>query len=131
MMEAYDVAAKSRTSDVILESLNGLNLRKNAGVLGGTELSALIAQIGDLFANKIKQGKVSDDIIESFETHLTQFTGENKDKFFVFPHEELERGSKIALESIDFAQENIQQRNISAQPVMDADSYERTFRKLG
>lgn len=131
MMGTYEVATGNRPSDIIFESLNGFNSRKNAGVLKENELSNLISQIGDLFANKVKQGKVSDEVIESFESHLTQFTGENKDKFFAFPHEDLERGTKIALESVDFAREEVQKRNVSAQPVMDADSYERTFRRLG
>ena len=131
MMETYEVATGNRPSDVIFESLNGFNSRKNAGVLKGTEFSNLIVQIGDLFANKVKQGKVNEDIIDSFETHLTQFMGENKDNYFAYPHEELERGTKIALESVDFAKEEVQKRNVSAQPVMDADSYERTFRRLG
>ena len=131
MMGTYEVAVVNRPIDIILESLNGFNSRKNAGVLKGTELSSLIVQIGDLFANKVKQGKVTKDEIESFESHITQFQGENKDKYFAYPHEELDRGTKIALESIDFAREEVKKRNVSAQPVMDADSYERTFRRLG
>ena len=131
MIESYDVSAKGRPSDVILDSINGLNSRKNTGALNKNELSNIIIHIGDLFANKIKQGKVSEDEIEAFESHITQFTGENKDKYFSHSHSDLDRGAKSALESIDFAREELEKRNSYAQPVMDAESYERTFRKLG
>ena len=131
MMDTLDVGAKGRPSDIILESLNGLNLRKNTGVLEQTELSSMIVYIGDLFANKIKQGKVSEDVIDSFESHLTQFLGENKDKYFTYPHKDLDRGTKSALESIDFAKEELERRSTYAQPVMDAESYDKPFRKLG
>ena len=131
MINELEISQQSRPSDIILESLNGLNLRKNTGVLNQTELSEIIIQIGDLFANKIKQGKVNEDQIESFEAHITHFMGPNKDKYFTFAHEDLERGTKSALESIDFAKETLERRKNFAQPVMDAESYDKTFRKLG
>jgi hypothetical protein len=131
MINTFDVRASERKSDVILNSLNRLHDAKQSGALVRDEFSKILVSVGDLFANKIKQGKVREDEIESVEAHLTGFVAENNDKYFSFPHTELDRASKTVLESIDFARQAVEKRNEYAQPVMDAESYERTFRKLG
>jgi len=131
MINTFDVRASERKSNVILDSLNRLHDAKQSGALVRDEFSKILVYVGDLFANKIKQGKVTEDEIESVEAHLTGFTGENSDKYFSFPHEDLDRASKTVLESIDFARQAVEKRNEYAHPVMEADSYERTFKKLG
>lgn len=131
MINAFDVKASERKSDAIFSSLNRLHDAKLSGALTSDEFSKILVSVGDLFANKIKQGKVTEDEIESVEAHLTGFIGENSDKYFSFPHTDLKGASKTVLESIDFARQAVEKRNEYAQPVMDADSYETTFRKLG
>lgn len=131
MINTYDVKASMRKSEIIFDSLNRLNTSKQTGGLKDTELSNLIVCIGDVFANKIKQGKVTVEEIESAESYLTGFIGENKDKYFSYPHRDLDRAAKSFFEGNDFAKEELEQRNQYAQPVMDAESYERTFKKLG
>jgi hypothetical protein len=131
MINTFDVKASERRSDVVFSSLNRLYDAKLSGALVRDELSKILVSVGDLFANKIKQGKVNEDDIESVEVYLTGFTGENSDKYFSFPHTDLDRASKTVLESIDFAKQAVDKRNEYAHPVMEADSYERTFRRLG
>lgn len=131
MIEAYDVRDEGRMADVILNSLNGMYDRKNAGALGKDEFASNIINSCDLIANYIEQGKMSNENIESAENHLTHLLGEDRDKYYAHPHKDLARAGKTGLESIYFAKEKLEQRNIAAQPVMDAESYEKTFRKLG
>ena len=131
MISTFDIRDKGRMCDVILNSLNGMHDRKAAGALGEDEFSGIIINTGDLIANSIKQGKMNENDIESVEVHLTQFLGDNSDKYFSYPHKDLRRAGKTALESIDFAKDELEKRNQFAQPVMDADSYTKTFRKLG
>ena len=86
---------------------------KLSGALRADEFSKTIIYISDLFANKIKQGKLNDEEIESAETYLTGFVGENKDKYFSLQHDDLDRAAKIFLEGNAIALETIQERNIS------------------
>ena len=120
-----------RKSDDIFNSLNRLNDAKQSGSLQDTELSSLIISVGDVFANKIKQGKVTEEEIESANLHLSGFTGKNKDKYFSYPHRDLDRAAKSFIEGAYMAEEELNERMGYAQPVMDAESYEKTFRKLG
>ena len=120
-----------RKSDEIFNSLNRLNIAKQTGGLDDTELSNLIVSIGDVFANKVKQGKVSEDEIESACIHLSGFEGKNGDKYFAFPHKDLDRASKSFIEGVYMAKDEADKRAEYSQPVMEAESYERTFRKLG
>ena len=131
MIDTYDVKDSMRKSDVIFYSLNGLHGRKISGTIAKNEFANNLINIGDIFANLIKRGKVSEEVIESYESHITQFLGDNRDKYFSYPHEELERAGKANLEGIYFAKEEQEKRSSYAQPVMNAESYERTFKKLG
>ena len=78
------ITGGSFISSDIFNSLNRLNDAKQSGSLQDTELSSLIISIGDVFANKIKQGKVTEEEIESANLHLSGFTGKNKDKYFSY-----------------------------------------------
>ena len=131
MINTYDVRNQGRLCDVILNSLNGMHDRKSAGALDGQEFANIIVNTGDLLANGIKLGKIKDEDIESVESYLTQFLGENCNNYFDHPHQDLSRAGKTALESIDFAREELEKRSQFSQPVMDVDSYTKTFRKLG
>ena len=71
--------------DVILDSLNRFHDAKLSGGLKEEELSNIIIPTGDVFANKVKKGKVNDETIESYKLLLSQFLGPNKDKYFAFP----------------------------------------------
>ena len=131
MIESYDVKEGMRKSDVIFYMLNGFHGRKISGMVSKTEFADNLINIGDIFANQVRKGKVSKETVESYKSHISQFSGENKDKYFAYPHEGLDRVYKTTNESIYFAEEEAEKRNSYAQPVMDADSYDRTFRKLG
>lgn len=131
MINSFAVKGQNRVSDSIFDSFNRFHEAKSSGALRRDELSKILILVGDLFANKIKQGKVSKEEIESLESHLSGFNGENSDKYFAFPHEDLKVAAKSVLEGNDFALQSVEQRMQAAQPVMEADSYERTFRKLG
>ena len=131
MISTFDVRDSGRKSDEILNSLNGLHDRKLNGTLVYTEFSDNIINVTDLIANNIKLGKMSEEEIEDVEILLTHLVSENSDKYYSFPHGDLKRAGKTALESIDFAKDEMEKRNQFAQPVMDADSYAKTFRKLG
>ena len=131
MIEAYDVRNSGRKSDCILNSLNGLHDRKLAGALARDEFANNIIDVSDLVANAIKIGKVGKEDIESVELHLTHLISDNADKYYSHPHTDLQRAGKTSLESIDFAKAKLNERYSYSQPVMDADSYTKTFRKLG
>ena len=131
MINTFDVKASMRKSDEIFDGLNRLYDAKLSGGLQESELSSIIVSIGDVFAKTVENGKQASDNIESFESHLTQFLGENRDKYFNFSHKDLSRATKTCLEGIDIAQAKLQQRNEYAQPVMSAESYESNFKRLG
>ena len=131
MINTFALKGQNRVSDGIFESFNRFHDAKQTGALRRDELSKLLVTVGDLFANKIKQGKVSKEEIESLESHLTGFVGENSDKYFAFPHEDLKMAAKSVLEGNDFALQTVEQRYQAAKPVIEAESYERTFRRLG
>lgn len=119
-----------RPSDVILESINRLYDAKLSGAIREEELSKIIVLEGDLFANKIKQGKVSNNEIEQTEAFLTGFIGENKDKYFSLKHKDLDRASKMFLEGDFFALEDQRKRSISASPIFEETDYKQGFRKI-
>lgn len=91
-------------TDVILSSLNRLNEAKQTGGLQDTEFANIIGSIGKLAANKIEHDNVNEDEIDSLKAHLTGFTGENSDKYFSFPHKDLDKASKVFIERINRAQ---------------------------
>ena len=133
MIDTYDVKAGMSNTDLVFESLNRIHDAKLSGALKETELSNNLILTGDIFANKIKQGKVSDDVIDSYKEYISQFLRPNKDKFFAFPHKDLDVATKTNYESIEFAEEEKEKRNLYSQPSMsqeERDSYTKGFRKL-
>lgn len=96
----------SRT-DTIWKCYNRLHISKLTGGLGQTEFSDLITNICDVYANAIKQGKISIENQESFESFLSQFLGKNKDNYYDFPHKGLDTAAKKGLEGNLFARDEI------------------------
>lgn len=131
MTNTYDVKAGMRKSDEIFDALNRLCDAKQSGSLQENEFSNLIVSIGDVFAKSVENGKQTADNIDSFEAYLTQFLGKNADKYFNFPHSDLEMAAKTCLEGLDIAQSKFEQRSAYAQPVMSAESYKSNFKRLG
>jgi len=130
-----DIKSNLRHSDEILLKYNKFLIGKQTGGISDTEYSDILINIGDLFANQIKQGKVSADVIDSYKSFIDQFVGENKDNYFDFPHKGLDYAGKTNFESIEFAKEVlVEKRNMYEQPSMkmeQRDSYSLGFRKLG
>ena len=131
MTVTYDVKPSERKSDIIFNSINRFYDAKLSGGLNDVELSKVIVLIGDLFANQIKQEKQTEDSIESFESYLDGLDGPNADSYFAHIHKNLDSAVKSVLEGNDFAKQELEQRREYAQPVMSAESYTKTFRKLG
>lgn len=115
-----------RTSDVILNSLNRIYEAKLNGALETDELSKIIVLTGNLFASKIKQGKVSNDEIEQTEAFITDLN----QVYFSYEHTDLDKASKIFLEGDYAALDYANSRSLYAQPVKSASEYESGFIKL-
>ena len=131
MIDTYDVKDSMRKTDIIWDSFNKLLIGKQTGGIGATEFSELLINIGDVFANQVKRGKVNNDDIISYKSYISQFLGKNVDKYFAFPHEGLKTATETTYESISFAKEDLYQRNLEARPVMSSDNYEKGYKKLG
>ena len=133
MINTYDVKDSIRETDKIWNSYNKISIGKQTGGLGKNEFSDLLINIGEVFANLIRQGKVNSETIESYKSHISQFSGENKDNYFAFPHEGLARVPKVSFESIDFAYDTVENRNMYAPSMSqeERESYTKGFRKLG
>lgn len=119
------VRAENRVSDVIWDSFNRLHDAKFNGALKSTELASLLEKIGSVFANTIKKGKVSEEGIEDFEKELLS------EDCFSIKHDNLNRAKRAIQEGNDFAMQELEQKQEYAKPVLNADSYEKTFKKLG
>ena len=118
-------------TDTILHMTNWINEAKTKGIELKDSLSITLRKLGELGANNIKKGKMSEDSIEQAEIYMTQFTGENKDKFLSHPHEDLNVAASDFLRNFEQAKNYRREREIAAQPVMDAESYTKEFKKLG
>lgn len=131
MINALDVRYEGRKSDAILNSLNGMHDRKLAGALSSEEFCNNIINTSDLISNCIKNGKIPVDEIESIEVLLTHLLSDDAGKYYHYHHKDYKRAGKTSLESIDIAKEQVIQRQQEAKPVMNAESYTKTFKKLG
>lgn len=98
---------EKRQSDVIFDMLNRINEGKKNGSLRPNELAKTLVLVGDLGANKIKQGKMDEDSIEAFEATFPKIN------YFDYNHKGIEQAYKTAMESIDIAKENNNQRNMN------------------
>ena len=118
-------------TDTILHMTNWINEAKTKGIELKDSLSITLRKLGELGANNIKKGKMSEDSIEQDEIHMTQFTGENADKYFSHPHEDLNVAASDFLRNFVQAKNYQRERQIAARPVMNEESYTKEFKKLG
>lgn len=123
----FEGRLNDRVSNVILESLNRMPDAKQNGVLGPYELSDIIVLEGDLFANKIRQGKVSVDEQESAEAFVIGF---NSDKYFEYHHKGMNRAGKAFLEGDFFAREDHERMHRSTIQREEEISYRNGFKRL-
>ena len=117
---------KERPSDLILNSLNRLYDAKLSGALKNDELSKIMILEGDMFASKIKQGKINVDEVESFESFISGFTKDTKDNYFSYQHTDLDRAAKMILEGNDMALE----QGLRYSQTVESPNYTKGFRKL-
>lgn len=128
----FESRLKDRTPNVILNSLNRMHDAKISGVMIPDELSKILVLSGNLFANKIVQGKVSQDEIESEESFVTGFLGKNKDNYFNNKHVDLDKAARIILEGNFVALEKLERKNKFTQSLYEEEDYEnynKGFRK--
>ena len=128
----FESRLKSRYSDEIFEILNQMHDAKISGVLVPDQLSKELVLVGNVFANKIVQGKVSQDEIESAESFVTGFLGKNKDNYFNNRHVDLDKSARIFLEGNFVALEKLERKNKFTQSIFEEEDYEdynKGFRK--
>lgn len=128
----FESRLKGRQSDEIFEILNQMHDAKNSGVLSPDQLSKVIVLEGNLFANKIRQGRVSQDEIESAEAFVTGFIGKNRNNYFNNKHVDLDKSAKIFLEGNFVALEELSRKNKFTKSVFEEEDYEdynKGFRK--
>ena len=114
-----------RPSDIILNSLNRLSSAKKTAALKPEEFSKLIEVVGDLAANKIKQGKMTEEQIDSLLSY------DNLDyRYFSLPHKDLEEAFKRFSEGIYMAQEQRGLRFFQAKQVFKESDYRPGFKRL-
>ncbi len=101
---------ESKPTDVILNSLNRLNIGKQTGALKNTEFSELLVHTGDLVANAIKFGKITEDDVDSIESFVTQFKGENANNYFAYNHEGLKEAATTFIEGDTIALQTYEER---------------------
>ena len=93
----------SRPSNDVLESLNRFYEAKLTGAVNPREFPEILIRVGDLCANKAKQGKMSTDDIESVQSLISSFTGKNADNYFSIKHEGLPEAAATFIEGMDMA----------------------------
>ena len=82
----------------ILSRLNRLYEAKLSGGLDKKELAEEIIKVGDLIANSIRIGKISDNnVIEDIESHLPN------QKYFRFSHEGINEANNTVKEGIEMS----------------------------
>ena len=62
--------SSDRVSNVIFNSINRFYDAKLSGALKSDELAKIITLEGQIFANQIRSGKVTEEEIEAFETQI-------------------------------------------------------------
>lgn len=112
MIDVYgyrDTVESSTPKDVILNSLNRLNIGKQTGALKSTEFPLLLVHTGDLVANAARIGKINEETVDTVESdYISQFKGENANNYFDQNYEGLQEaaitfieGDAIALQAAE------------------------------
>ena len=118
---------KDRPTDIFFDLINYNLEAKENNVSKGDEFPKALLILGDLAANRIKQGKMTQDDIDNIEAYMTCFTGPYKDHYLSRSYPELERTAKTVLEGIYVASEVLDRRNIQASPVQSGNSLRKTI----
>lgn len=124
MINTFDVKAGERPTNVVCEMFNYFSEKKLNGKLPPKAFENLLLRTVSLISNCIRKGKMQKENIESVKSFITNLE-------VIFPQYELADTVKACLEEIEMAEYDLEQRMEAAHPVMEADSYERTFRRLG
>ena len=110
-------SSTSRLSDEIFESLNRLYEAKLTGAAKSQEFPDILIRVGDLCANKVKQGKMTSDVTASIQDLMRSFTGENANNYFSDYHEGLSEAANTFIEGINMALLERERLKKMAEPV--------------
>lgn len=119
-----------RPSDVILKSSVRLLEAKRTGAITEDEFADLLVKIGDLHANKIRQGKAIMDEVEEVEDYIECLIGKNGNNYFSYNHKGLDVAAKKFLEGDFVALQEVEKRENQAKPVLEGQKYVKGFKKI-
>jgi len=111
---------KDSHTNMILDLTNYINSAKDTKALKGDEFAKVLELIGDLNANQIRKGLVSEEEIETRESFLP-----SDERYFKYPHKDIPRARKIFLEGDDIALEDANRRSMMASPVQSSYSLKK------
>lgn len=122
MLERNEYMIKGSLTDKILSLTNRLHEAKNTKTLEKGEFSELLNTVSEYICRGIKNNKIKEeDAMDIHNDYFSQFSTENRDKFFSFPHDGLKRAYKMFSEGITVAlMETDNRRKMMSQPVMDS-----------
>lgn len=111
-----------RTSDLLLKETNFLYESKNTGTLPKNLLAKIISKIGDLAANKVKMGKMTEEEAFNMLSFISQFKNGKVEDYFSFEHsnEDMKTAVSTFYESINMALSSIYISSLDTMPVQNA-----------
>lgn len=111
-----------RTSDLLLKETNFLYESKNTGTLPKNLLAKIISRIGDLAANKVKMGKMTEEEAFNMLSFISQFKNGKVEDYFSFEHsnEDMKTAVSTFYESINMALSSIYISSLDTMPVQNA-----------
>jgi len=127
MTVTYDVKSSERNSDVVFNLLNRIHDAKLSGALLNNELSKLEMLIGSIFANQVTRGLKTEEEAEIFIGQIPN----GEWNWSSYPHEDQKIAYKTIKQDVNAALLTRENLDIQSHPVMSAESYEKTFKKLG
>ena len=113
----------NRPSDLLCEYTKLLHQQKLSGVVQNDLFSKILILEGDFLANKVKQGKLSEDEIESVRALFP-----SNDSYFSIKHENIEKANKTMNESIDMACAYMEERNVKVNVPNEFNTLRKGFR---
>jgi len=119
-----------RPSDAILKASVRLLEAKRTGAITNNEFADLIVKIGDLYANKIRQGKAILEEVEEVEDYIECLISKNGNNYFSYAHKGLDVAAKKFLEGDFVALQEIEKRKIQSKPLLDEQDYVKGFKKI-
>ena len=111
-----------RTSDLLLKLTNLLYESKNTGTLPKNLLAKIISKIGDLAANKVKMGKMTEEEAFNMLSFISQFKNGKVEDYFSFEHsnEDMKTAVSTFNESINMALSSRYISSLDTMPVQNA-----------